>query len=142
MRRLVRSAIRRFKVRNETPNTDQVDQSPDRPPNPVLTAVAYNELILAIQATQVYWRPSRQGDETAGPIVTVPLLGRWTWCDRKDAKERVAAKYPEFDKATCARAAKLIESQIGKRNLASYRKASAVDQSGDEWKRYLGDRNA
>jgi len=111
-------------------------QIDDRAPNRVLAAVAYNEILIAIDATQVIWRPSRAGDETAGPIVRVPTLGSWTWSTRKDAKARVAAKYPEFDEKTCARAAKLIEWQIGKQNLREFRRGPHINRIDREYERF------
>lgn len=76
----------------------------------------------------VTWRPSRQGDEISGPIVVVATLGSWTWQDRHHAKGRVEAKYPELSAQECTRAARLIEAQIGRRNLRAFRQVRSVDR--------------
>lgn len=94
----------------------------------IFAAVAYKELLLAIETMTVTWRPSRQGDDISGPIVVVATLGGWTWQDRDHTKARVQAKYPELSAQECVRAAKLIEAQIGKRNLRAFRQVRSVDR--------------
>lgn len=127
MPKFLRSVLSKLGNPSDRCDTEHDPQIDDRAPNQVLAAVAYNEILIAIGATQVIWRPSCAGDETAGPIVRVPTLGSWTWSTRKDAKARVAAKYPELDEKTCARAVKLIESQIGKQNLREFRRGTTMD---------------
>ncbi len=106
-------------------NEDLLD---DAVVNPNVAAVAYNELLIAIDAMRVTWRPSRQGDEAAGPILYVATLGSWTWTDRTEARQRVSSKYPELSERECSRAVRLIEAKIGVRNVSAYRRGPAVDR--------------
>ncbi|KIC40157.1 hypothetical protein RA27_15105 [Ruegeria sp. ANG-R] len=136
MARFARSVLSLFTNPGDFLASRNSGQRDDRVPKQLLAAVSYNELLIAIDACRVIWRPSRAGDETAGPIVRVPTIGSWTWSTRKDAKARVAAKYPDLDEKACARAAKLIEWQIGKHNLREFRRGAAEDQDYREHERF------
>lgn len=81
-----------------------------------LPSTVPHELVVAIEAADVFWRPSRSDDDEAGPVVFVVGLGRWAWTDRADAAERIARVYPELPNRLCVRAAKLIQAQIARRN--------------------------
>lgn len=89
--------------------------------DPTIAAVAYNELLLAIECTQVIWRNSANTDHVPAPIVRVATLGNWAYTDRQEAVDRVAAKYPELSGQDCQRAARLIEAQIGRQNIRPMR---------------------
>jgi hypothetical protein len=144
---LVRSLFGLGAVASRSPEAETVEHTSEAVshseamgPDSNRAAVAYNELLLAIETAFIAWRPSRQGDETAGPIVRLATIGSWEWSDRLDAKNRIAAKYPELADTDCVRAAKLLEAQIGKRNLQAYRKVRSVDRRDREeelfWKGY------
>lgn len=84
--------------------------------DPAIAAVAYNELLIAIECTLVIWRGSANTDHVPAPIVHIATLGNWAYTDRQEAVDRVAAKYPELSSQQCQRAAKLIEAQVGRQN--------------------------
>ncbi len=100
------------------------------------------ELMIAIEGAPVIWRPSRDDDEEAGPIVTVFGVGSWVWDGISDAQARVARSYPELSPRHCERAATLIRAQIGRRNRQAFRKGeargSALDRALDEEHAYFG----
>ncbi|MBC7147669.1 MAG: hypothetical protein H5U24_20095 [Thioclava marina] len=100
------------------------------------------ELLIAIEGASVFWRPSREDDDTAGPIVVVVGVGRWVWDGVADAQERVARSYPELAPRHCQRAARLIRGQIGLRNRQAFRRSearrSALDRALDEEHAYFG----
>lgn len=77
------------------------------------------DLVVAIDAAEVFWRPSRADDEEAGPIVRVVGLGRWVFSDLSETADRVVRAYPELPSHLCSRAAKLILAQIARRNRES-----------------------
>ncbi|MCB1350043.1 MAG: hypothetical protein KDK11_15920 [Maritimibacter sp.] len=93
----------------------QGDDTPTPAPPPSALPA---ELVLAIETCEAYWRASRLDDGEALPIVTVAGLGSWVYRTTDDAADRVARTYPDLPRHLCARAARLIEAQIGRRNNA------------------------
>ena len=86
------------------------------------------ELVVAIEAAEVFWRPSRADDDDAMPVVRIVGIGNWVFVDIADTAGRVARAFPDLPLPHCRRAAKLIAAQIGVRNRQAFnRRRSRVN---------------
>lgn len=79
---------------------------------PVREAGLPQELLLAIEYSHIYWRPSRMHDAEAGPLVRVEGIGTWEFNGVADAQARVSKCYPELCGRLSKRAAKLLSAKV------------------------------
>lgn len=79
------------------------------------------ELLAAITAAGVIWRPGAEEGDPARAIVTVRTVGRFYFDGRDDAAARIRRAYPDLTAPEARRAALLLGDVIASRNRVSAR---------------------
>jgi|GEM_PF-5239132 len=80
-----------------------------------------HELLVAIENASVFIRSSQNETGEKYVIVSVANLGHWTFDGVQHTSDRISRAYPELNRRSCTKAAKLI-SAVVKRNRPNKRK--------------------